>query len=61
MALVRLTRVLWNVRYPEVSSCRNVLLTKVKNSFTLFVSNFAGTFISSGFFLMAKNEKILYQ
>lgn len=24
MALVRLTRVLWNVRYPEHSSCRNV-------------------------------------
>ena len=32
-----------------------------KFSLTLFVPNFAGTFISMRFFLMAKNEKILYQ
>ena len=53
MALVRLTRVLWNVRYPELSSFR-------KFSFTLFVPNFAGTFISLRFFLMAKFHKTLF-
>ena len=46
MALVKLTRVLWNVRYPEHSSCRNVFLMKVFFYLLIFVLNFTGTFIS---------------
>ena len=53
MALVRLTRVLWNVRYPELSRCRNVLLIKVFFYLLIFVLNFAGTFISVQMFFQS--------
>ena len=55
MALVRLTRVLWNVRYPEHSSCRDVLLMKVL--FYLICAKFRWYFYTFAIFSNGKKRE----